>query len=111
MKMYILIRDSVPDPFAPVIAAHASLACYKQYESDPDMQTWIRGIFRKVVCRVNDQEFAHARRTEKYTVLTESALDGEEVALAFCPRAEYPKGFRFFQMWKPRINQRAVPKK
>ena len=33
-------------------------------------------------------------------MLTESALDGQEVALAFKPRAEYPKAFRFFKLFK-----------
>jgi hypothetical protein len=28
------------------------------------------------------------------------ALDGQEVAIAFKPRAEYPKAFRFFKLFK-----------
>ncbi|MDW3191391.1 MAG: peptidyl-tRNA hydrolase [Cytophagales bacterium] len=101
MKMYILLKDSVPDEFAPVIAAHASLACYKQYESDPDMQTWINSVFKKVVCRVNDKEFIKANETDRSTLLTESALENQEVALAFCPRKEYPQAFKFFRKWRP----------
>lgn len=101
MKMYILIKDQVPDKFAPVIAAHASLACYKKYEDDADMQTWINSVFRKVVCKVNEKEFAKAKTVEKHVSLTESALDNAEVCLAFCPREEYPKAFRFYRMWTP----------
>lgn len=99
--MYILIKDSVPDKFAPVIAAHASLACYKKFEGDQLMQEWISGIFRKVVCKVNEKEFENARKEDKHLVLTESALDNQEVCLVFCPRSEYPKAFKFFRMWKP----------
>jgi len=36
--MYILVRDDVPDNSVPVITAHASLACYKAYESESAMQ-------------------------------------------------------------------------
>lgn len=102
MKMYILVKDDVPDPMVPVITAHASLACFRQFEQDPGMQAWIKGIFKKVVCRVNDREFENARLEEKHTLLTESALEGCEVCLAFCPREEYPKAFKYFKMWAPR---------
>lgn len=101
MKMYILIKDVVPDEFTPVIAAHASLACYKKYEAEPNMQTWINGVFKKVVCGVNEKEFTQAKKHDKQVLLTESALGNQEVALAFCPREEYPKPFRFYRKWRP----------
>ena len=96
MKMYILIKRSVPDKLAPVIAAHASLACYKKFETEPQMVEWINGIFKKVVCAVNDKEFENAKQEEKNIVLTESALDNQEVCIVFCPREEYSKQFKFF---------------
>ena len=99
--MYILIRNTVPDKMAPVIAAHAALACFRKFEHDNDMQLWINGIFKKVVCKVSDQEFEQAKLHEKHILLTESALDNTEVALAFCPRPEYGKAFKFFRMWTP----------
>ncbi len=101
MKMYILIRESVPSKMAPVIAAHASLACYKKFEEDENMQNWINSIFKKVVCKVNDKEFENAKKEGQHLILTESALNNEEVAIAFSPRAEYSKQFRFFRMWSP----------
>lgn len=104
MKMYILIQNTVPDKLAPVIAAHASLACFRKFEQDADMQQWINGIFKKVVCKVSAAEFSLAQQTEKHILLTESALDHQEVALAFCPRAEYPKAFNYFSMWKPEVS-------
>jgi len=105
MKMYILIKDEVPDELAPVIAAHASLAAYRQFEKDVDMQTWVNGIFKKVVCRVNEKEFERAREADKQLTLKESVLDNQEVALAFCPRKVYPKAFRFFRMWRPKNSE------
>lgn len=101
MKMYILIKENVPDAFAPVIAAHASLACYKKFETDADMQKWMQGIFKKVVCKVTADEFDRAKSEDKHIVLTESALDNQEVCIVFCPRDEYSKSFSFLKMWKP----------
>ena len=99
--MYILIKETVPAKFAPVIAAHASLACYKKFEDDVDMQAWINSVFRKVVCQVNDTEFENAKQESKHLVLTESALNNDEVAIAFCPRNDYSKQFKYFKMWRP----------
>lgn len=102
MKMYILIKDDVPDRLAPVIAAHASLACYKKFEADSRMIQWINGVFRKVVCRVDEIEFQKLKSESDYMVLTESSLDHREVVMAFCPRVDYPKKFKFLKMWTPK---------
>ncbi|MNJ91867.1 hypothetical protein D3C87_95220 [compost metagenome] len=104
MKMYIVIKNDVPDKLVPVIAAHASLACYKKFEEDSDMNTWINGIFRKVVCLANESEFTNLKEEERAVLLTESSLDNREVCLVFCPREEYPKKFKFLKMWTPQNN-------
>jgi hypothetical protein len=101
MKMYILVRQSVPDHMVPVVTAHASLACYKRFENDPNMIRWVNGIFKKVVCSVNDKEFENSKKDEQYIITTESALNGDDVAITFCPREEYSKQFKFFELWKP----------
>jgi peptidyl-tRNA hydrolase len=100
MKMYILIKEDVSQGFAVVMAAHASLACYLKYKDKPEMIEWISGIFKKSVCMVNDGEFNQAKQFEDHVVLTESALQGREVAIAFCPRKEFPKAFKFYRLWK-----------
>jgi len=101
MKMYILIKRDVADKLVPVIAAHASLACFRQFEHTPNMQTWINGIFKKVVCSVNETEFQNAKKEPDHLVLTESALDNQEVCIVFSPRDEYSKMFKFLKMWSP----------
>ena len=68
MKMYILIKREVPDKFVPVIAAHASLACFRKFEHTDNMQTWINGVFKKVVCAVTDAEFEMHRRIRPYCI-------------------------------------------
>jgi peptidyl-tRNA hydrolase len=100
MKMYILLKESLPEGFPVLAAAHASLAAYKKFENNPEMQEWISGTFYKVICKVNDQEFAKAKSFSDHVVLTESALDNQEVAIAFKPRKEWPKAFRFYRMYR-----------
>lgn len=98
--MYILIKDSVPEGFAILAAAHASLAAYLKFKDTPHIAEWLSGPFYKVVCRVNDKEFEAAKLFEDNVVLTESALGQIEVAIAFKPREEWPKPFKFYKLYK-----------
>jgi hypothetical protein len=100
MKMYILIKQGVPANFVPVIAAHSSLACYLKFQNDPHCIKWVNGIFKKVVCEVSEDEFEVAKQYDRHMVITESALGGVEVALAFCPREYYPEIFKSFPLWR-----------
>ena len=100
MKMYILVRESVPTGFAILAAAHASLACYLRFRDAPEVAAWLAGPFYKVVCRVTDAEFEAAKGFEDNVVLTESALDEAEVAIAFRPREEWPKAFKFYRLYR-----------
>lgn len=101
MKMYIIVKNNIPDKLVPVITAHASLACYKKYETNEHMQKWINGIFKKVFCVTNEIEFEKLKDEPDFVALTESSLSNDEVCLAFCPREEYPKRFKFLKMWTP----------
>ncbi len=98
--MYILIKDELPAGFAVLAAAHASLAAYLKFKDDPEVVEWVSGTFYKVICRVNEQEFEKAKAFADHVVLTESALDNQEVALAFKPRAEWPKAFKFYRLYR-----------
>lgn len=101
MKMYIIVKDSIPDKLVPVITAHASLACYKKFQEDEQMIAWMNGVFKKVVCVVNEVDFENYKNEPDSILLTESSLDNREVCLAFCPRTEYPKKFKYLSMWTP----------
>ena len=100
MKMYILVRDDVPLGFAMVAVAHASLAAYLKFKDTPEVGEWLSGPFFKAVCKVNAKEFENAKLVEDHVVLTESALDNREVAIAFKPRAEWPKMFKFAKLYR-----------
>ena len=100
MKMYILVRDDVPLGFAMVAVAHASLAAYLKFKDSPEVSAWLEGPFFKAVCQVGAKEFENAKLVEDHVVLTESALGGREVAIAFRPREEWPKMFRFLKLYR-----------
>ena len=100
MKMYILIKESVPLGHAVVAAAHASLAAYLKFRDTEEVQQWLAGPFRKAVCKVTAEDFERAKDLPDHVVMTESALDGEEVAIAFKPREEWPKAFKFFALYR-----------
>src|SRR6187549_4278728 len=98
MKMYIIVRDDIQDKIVTVIAANASLACYKKFETNENMTKWINEVFKKVVCLANEIEFDKLKNETDFVLLTESSLDNKEVCLVFCPREEYSKKFKFLKM-------------
>jgi peptidyl-tRNA hydrolase len=99
MRMYILVRESIPIGYAMVSAAHASLAVYLQFKDTPDMEKWLAGTLNKTVCKVSDEEFERAKGVPDGLVITESALRGAEVALAFRPRDRWPKAFQNYRLY------------
>lgn len=107
MKMYLLIADDVPDNFVPVCAAHASLACYLKFR-DNDMQEWLDQSFRKVVCRVSRDDFALAAALDRAVVMSESALNDMDVAVALAPRKEWPEFIQKVKLWKPKDKARVA---
>jgi hypothetical protein len=80
--------------------AHASLAAYLKYQDSLEVKQWLSGPFYKVVCKVNEAEFERAKSEADHVVITESALDNQEVAIAFKPREDWPKAFRYFRMYR-----------
>ena len=99
MKMCILIKEDVPLGLAMTAAAHASLAMWLKFGEYAPCEKWLVS-FKKVICRVNEKEFDNAKIADDHVVLTESALDDQEVAIAFAPRHEWPKMFNFFRLYK-----------
>jgi hypothetical protein len=99
-KMYILVKDTVPLGFAINAVAHASLSCYKTFEGDPDMEEWFDLYFNKVTCKVTEEQFEWAKTNcDKHRIITESRLNNQELAIAFCPRSDWPAEFRKFPLY------------
>lgn len=100
LRMYILVKDTIPLGLAVNSVGHSTLACYRKFQDDPDMQEWISSpSFKKVTCSVPDGQFQAAKGVQDHIVMTERALDGAETCIAFCPRYVYPKHFSFFQLF------------
>jgi hypothetical protein len=54
----------------------------------------------KAVCKATDDKFEQAKACPDHVVIAESALGGAEGRLAFRPRAEWPRAFRFFRLYR-----------
>ena len=100
MKMYILLKEGISTAFAPLMAAHAAVACYCKFADTFEMRTWAGKSFKKVICVVSAKEFERAKQFEDNVVLTESSADDEELAIAFKPREEVPTAFKFYRLYK-----------
>ena len=98
--MYILIRDDIPTGFAVLASAHASLAAYMKFKDTLEVNEWLDGPFYKAICQVSESEFEKAKIFPDHVVITESALDNREIAIAFKPRQEWPKFFRFLKLFR-----------
>jgi len=99
--MYILVREDVPLGYAMNGVAHASVACFLKYASHRDMQNWLANSFKKVTCKVNDEQLSEAMRdADNHVVITESVIGHETVAVAFCPRKEWPENFKDFKLYR-----------
>ncbi len=100
MKMYILVRKSIPLGHQVNCVGHAALACYLKFKDHPDMPSWLEYSYKKVTCQVNDGEFELAKNScEDWTIINESDLNYEPVAIAFRPREKFPDVFRTFKLF------------
>ena len=105
MKMYICIKDDVPVGIAMNSAAHAGLMCHLRFgeeEGDKDYLDWLDNSFKKVTCAVTAAEFAMLKTVEDHIVVTESRLNGQEVAIVLKPRQpnEWPEFVNLLRLWK-----------
>ena len=102
MKMYICIKQDTPVGMAMNAAAHGSLMCHLKYYGDGDYQQWLDKSFKKVTCAVTPAEFAMLKEVDDYVVVTESRLNGQEVAIVLKPRQpnEWPEFVNLLKLWK-----------
>lgn len=110
-KMYILIWDGMDVGHAVNTAAHAGAMIASKWPVevydgagpvvwDPDMKEWYDLSFRKVTCKVTREEMEQAKASGlEHFVVTESAYGGQEVALVFKPRKEWPKLFKGLKLY------------
>ena len=104
-KMYILVKESVAKRdlgHSILSVAHAASAASRNWKDREDFEDWANHSFRKVLCLVTDKEFEKAKRffNDGFQVMTESALDDEEISIVFRPREEWPSFFKFLRLWR-----------
>jgi peptidyl-tRNA hydrolase len=101
-RMYIFICDDVDLGHALLTAAHGAVACTVKYQDHPDTQEWLKGQFRKVVCKVNRVEFERIKTlSDDFLVMNECGIEGNpEISIVFRPREEFPKAFSFFKLYR-----------
>ena len=100
MKMYILVRETLSLGSAMNAVGNASLACFLKYASHRDMQNWLANSLKKVTCKGTDEELAEAMQTDNHVVITESVIGHETIAVAFCPRKEWPESFGELKLYR-----------
>lgn len=102
MKMYICIKEDVPTGIAMNSAAHGSLMCHLVFQETDNYKTWLQKSFKKVTCQVTPAEFAMLKEVTDKVVVTESRLNGQEVAVVLCPRADtdWPEFVNLLKLWK-----------
>lgn len=100
MKMYIAIKDWVPNGHALNCAAHAGLIGWLEFQDQTDTQEWLKTSFKKVTCMVTPEEFEELKKVENCKVITESRLDNDEVGIVFAPRREWPAIMKTLKLWK-----------
>ena len=100
-RMYIFVKDSLSVGKAITAVAHASLMVYLEYKEDSDLVGWLESSFKKVVCSVTEEQFEQIKdKVDRIVVVTESSLDGVEVAIGCCPREQYPKMVKYLPLYK-----------
>lgn len=110
LKMYICIKQSIPSHKClgiahGVLMAHLKFSHTTAFEHGKWYCEWLKNSFRKVVCEVTDEEFEKLKEMDDFklgwaVIVTESALDNQEIAMVFCPRYDWPKEFRNFSLLK-----------
>lgn len=102
MKMYICIKDDLPVGIAMNSAAHAGLMCHLKFSEDLDYLDWLDKSFKKVTCAVTPAEFSMLKEVSDSFVVTESRLDGKEVAVVLKPRNDndWPEFVNLLKLWK-----------
>lgn len=113
-KMYICVRDDVPDFMVPTLVGHAVLRHHifaqdiDRDEWKPEQQyttiykDWLRESFKKCVVKMNQKEFTKAMVLEGCVHSYEnSTLNGEISCVTVVVGEEVPNVLKFSKLWKP----------
>jgi len=98
--MYILARETIPIGHQVNCVGHAALGCYLKFKEKPEMQQWLDHSYKKITCKVSDEEFEKAKQeADDWYLCVENDIEGQETVLAFCPREKYSEFFKTLRLY------------
>ena len=101
--MYIAVLDEVPDFITPTLVAHAVLGAHLFFQEKLFYNLWLNNSFKKVVVRVNANEFQKISNLENvYLAHENKTLEGQDSCVVVCPRIDIPNVLKFSKLWKPK---------
>lgn len=104
-RLYIAIRDEVPDYIVPTLVAHTILNADEEFGFDPLWEGWRSQSFKKCVVRVNQKEWDKIVSLPRvYQGYEKHTLNGEmSCAIVLpCENEHLPSVLKFAKLWKPR---------
>ena len=113
-KLYICVREDVPDFITPTLVAHAVLRHHLHWHEfvmheDGQYESWLKGSFKKCVVRVNLKEFEKIRKLHEthQMHITESwenkSLYGEVSCVTVVVEDDnIPNVLKFAKLWSPK---------
>ena len=97
-RMYIVVREKIAREdlgHAMLAVTHAVGAAFRDWATDCYFCTWAHDSFRKFLAVANEKEWSKLKELDiEKRVMTECAMDGEETAIVFKPRKEWPNVLR-----------------
>jgi hypothetical protein len=98
-RLYFAVLDTVDLGHQILSVAHGMMMAHLRFNGNPEYDDWLKNSFRKCVCRVNAKEFAKLRELDDVVIVTEMALDYQEIAIVICPRKEYPNVVKYMKLF------------
>lgn len=115
LKMYIVVKEEVPDNMVPVLTAHSSLGAHLKFtevektKSGVNTYTkWLKESYRKVVVKVNNKQFENIKRlntdfTDNYGIyqgFENKTLNGSISCLVLiAEHGSLPKDLSYAKLW------------
>ena len=112
MKMYIAVLDDFPDYMTPTLVGHAVLGyrldCLDESRDDDWKENylkWEKYSFKKVVLRVNQEEFDKIWELPNVGLYHENnTLSGKKSCAVIVVNDDIPNVLKFAKLWKPKEN-------
>lgn len=103
-RLYIAVRDQVPDYIVPTLVAHTILNADAHFKENLQYQAWKNLSFKKCVIRVNEKEWNKITALEDVYLGYENRTLNAEMSCAVvlpCPNSNIANVLKFAKLWQP----------